>query len=361
MHHRNPDLEAELVRSPDDVALYQVYADWLGSQGDPRGELIALGLAPHSDEVAQRLTTLHALHDEAWLGGTFGSAISIGWKRGFVDTIKIGDDDAAEIDLAAGYAQVAQIRERPIGLVWRELVFGAFMDDDDYMPRWDAAAAALATHGVPPSLRSLRFDRGDYWDISSTHLGGLDVAYPLLGALESLYIEVGNMELGTIVLPALREFEVYTGGFTQENMRSVVDATWPALERLILRFGDSEDYGATCTLADVLPLFDRDLPNVRHLALANSGFTDALIPELATTKLLAQLETLDLGWGLLADAGAAALLKHRDAFAHLRKIDLKGSYLTAEAIAQLEDTFPDRLDTSDQKAPERYRYCQISE
>ena len=39
---RNPELESVVAASLDDPASYLVYADWLTSQGDPRGELIVV-------------------------------------------------------------------------------------------------------------------------------------------------------------------------------------------------------------------------------------------------------------------------------------------------------------------------------
>src|SRR5690606_38064295 len=41
----NPELEARIEQTPDDVHGYEVYADWLQSVGDPRGELIAVQAA----------------------------------------------------------------------------------------------------------------------------------------------------------------------------------------------------------------------------------------------------------------------------------------------------------------------------
>ncbi|MGZ3423537.1 MAG: WGR domain-containing protein, partial [Polyangiales bacterium] len=38
----NPELEAKIVADPNDTQAYLVFADWLQSKGDPRGELIAV-------------------------------------------------------------------------------------------------------------------------------------------------------------------------------------------------------------------------------------------------------------------------------------------------------------------------------
>ncbi|HEY1814001.1 MAG TPA: TIGR02996 domain-containing protein [Kofleriaceae bacterium] len=37
---RNTELEEQIFADPSDPAAYLVYADWLQSQSDPRGELI---------------------------------------------------------------------------------------------------------------------------------------------------------------------------------------------------------------------------------------------------------------------------------------------------------------------------------
>ncbi len=193
-----------------------------------------------------------------------------------------------------------------------------------------------------------------------TSVDGLAALYPQLAALERLAITLGHLELGAIDLPALRDFEVTTGGFTSENMQSVLAANWPKLERLSLTFGDSEDYGASTTLDDVLPLFTTSLPHLRHLALANAAFTDELLPALASSKLLAQLAKLELGQGHLSDVGAQVLIEHAAAFRHLEYIDISDSYIKPDVIARLVAALPtvvgveSQMDTDD-------RYCQIGE
>ncbi|HEU4727613.1 MAG TPA: TIGR02996 domain-containing protein [Kofleriaceae bacterium] len=61
MRARHPELEAQIVRDPDEPAGYLVYADWLMVCDDPRGELITLQVeharAP-SVETSERLALL---------------------------------------------------------------------------------------------------------------------------------------------------------------------------------------------------------------------------------------------------------------------------------------------------------------
>jgi len=366
---QNPELEAQIAKSPDDPAAYTVYADWLSERGDPRGELMTIQLRLEQDPgdvgLTARQVELFGQHGAAWLGPLAANKdAAVEWRRGFIDRVVLGADDYSNLDPDGQVALYAQLRALPAAALLRDLTFGAIADDDG-QPHWQHAITALVEHGVPASLRGLAFDRGSYWDISWTHLYALEPAYALLANLERLRIELGHMDLGTITLPALRSFEVHTGGFTKDNMRSIASATWPRLESLVLTFGDSEDYGAECELEDVLPLFDerfaRRHEHLRHLAIANAGFVDDAIPLLAKAPILRQLRSLDLSQGLLGDAGVNAIVAHADAFRNLERIDISDSYVGGDAIAALRKVVQD-VQAEDQKdADDDYRYCSIGE
>ena len=361
----NPELEAEIARAaPDDTAPYLVYADWLIEKGDPRGELIVAAVRGERDREQE----LHEAHDAAWLGELHGmEGVSKSWRNGFLFGITIGGTGnkrwgAVELDHREVYGK---LRALPVASQLRHLTFDATADDDG-MPDWWDAIHAIVEHGLPASLRGLEFDKGEYWDISSTELGELARIYPLAATLEQLRIRLGHMELGKIVLPALRDFEVTTGGFTKDNMQSVLDAEWPELERLILTFGDNEDYGAECQLADVLPLLDGSrIPNVRELGIANAPFLDDLIPELVRSPVLPRLTTLDLSLGTMSDAGADAIAKHADAFKHLAKLDLHRNFISDAACARVRELLPQadlaKQEAADEYDGEVYRYCKIGE
>lgn len=57
-------LLAQIIESPGDLVLRQVYADLLLDRGDPRGELIALQLAGRDPDRAAQLVAAHA---ERWI------------------------------------------------------------------------------------------------------------------------------------------------------------------------------------------------------------------------------------------------------------------------------------------------------
>jgi len=364
MPARNSELEGQIAKSPGDPAPYLVYADWLAEKGDPRGELITLSVAlekdPANTKLAERAQALHADHDAEWLAGVAGQdAIAVTWKYGFLESARLGGagdyDDTPEVELGELYAKLAPL---PSAALLRDLTFGAFGNDDGE-PTWHASW--LVDHGVSPALRRLAFDKGGYWDISWTYLDSLQPVYPLVPNLDTLYIKMGHMDFGEIDLPQLRDFEVYTGGFSAENMASVLAAKWPQLERLILRFGNQEDYGASCELSHVLPLLENPrTPKLKHLGLGNSGFADELIEPLARSPLLRQLETLDLSLGMLSDTGAALLAKHADAFKHLERIDVHQNYLSSDGLGTVTSALK-QTEGSEQKQGDDYRYCSISE
>jgi uncharacterized protein (TIGR02996 family) len=84
---RNAELEADLVAKPDDKALRAVFADWLQSQGDPWGELIALELAGKQPE-AEKLLKKH----RGDLCGGFDADL-FKWRGGFIDRIRLHHTD----------------------------------------------------------------------------------------------------------------------------------------------------------------------------------------------------------------------------------------------------------------------------
>jgi uncharacterized protein (TIGR02996 family) len=83
-------IEAELVAAVlaavDDDAPRAVYADWLQQNGDPRGELVALQLAPETPDGARRVQELLAERGARWLAA-YGDGIlkaTARFERGFV-------------------------------------------------------------------------------------------------------------------------------------------------------------------------------------------------------------------------------------------------------------------------------------
>jgi uncharacterized protein (TIGR02996 family) len=363
---QNPEFEAQIART-DDVAAYEVYADWLAERGDPRGELTMLALAVERDglqrakaEAVQAAMLLHE-HAPAWLGSFTRPHVhyALEWHRGWITTAALGsttwDDAMPEPDeLSALYAQ---LRALPAASLLRTLDFREF-GDDDYEPRWDGCLEMLAEHGVPESLWRLRLGRTGYWDISATSLDDLAPVCTLIPQLRELALELGHVNLGPLDLPELRSFELRTGGFTKQNLAAVLAAGWPKLERLALCFGEN-NYGGDCTAGDVARLLEHAPPQLVHLGLANAAFTDELVPLLAKRPLLRQLRTLDLPLGTFTDDGAALIVQHADAFGHLARLDISETCVTTAGVGALRRVVREVVDR-EMKAPDD-RYCAIGE
>jgi len=366
----NPDLEARILQNPDDKDAYAVYGDWLSEQADPRGELVAvqlkLAVAP-DDALRAREAKLLADHAGEWLGELAGldakKDFAVTWRYGFLASARIGppveEYGTSDIDFPGTIGKLVAL---PGITFLRELVVGA-KEYDDYPTSWFDSVEAIALHGAPAGLARLTFQRGGYWDISSTELGDLSVAYPKLARLRELMIELGAFELGTIDLPALRSLELVTGGLRKDNLQSIRTGNLPHLESLLLCIGQpGGDYNCDVELDDLKWIFAGEgLAGVRHLGLANASFADSIAAALPGSKILAQLETLDLSRGTMGDEGASAILAHADAFKHLERLDLSRGYFSDDVRAKLAALGPGIVLDDLQAADEDYRYVAIGE
>src|SRR5204862_4689896 len=122
-------------------------------------------------------------------------------------------------------------------------------------------------------------------DISAQHVGPIHVILPLYPNLERLAVHGNYARFGdALALPALRELEIVTSSLTRDNIASIVASSLPHLERCVVWFGDSQ-YGGECTVDDALAIaswIDARCPDVHHLGLVNTPFTDQLCQALAT-------------------------------------------------------------------------------
>ncbi|HEY7372965.1 MAG TPA: WGR domain-containing protein [Polyangia bacterium] len=363
---RNPELERAILADPDDEAAYQVYADWLQGEGDPRGELAALQVAlagGEARELRAREQALIEANREQLLGDLpdvkpddDGAPLKITWHAGWLRSARIAaSEEQALPDLYRSLLACASAR------FLRELTFGVAILDD--MNDYRDTNAVIAELGLPPAVRKLHFANPAYEEsmISSSDLGDVGVWLRGASGLRELTLEGGSMQLGAIDLPALRSFSVITGGFTTQNIRDVTQAGWPKLETLSLYFGD-DNYGASGGAEDVRPILEgRGLPALRELGLCNSEFADELAGLLGKSPVLRQLRVLDLSKGTLSDEGARALLASAPAFAHLERIDLTENFLSAEMVQAVEKLCPDVRAGDQRDGDEDDRYVAVGE
>jgi len=355
---RNPELEKAIFANPYDTDAYMVYADWLQDQGDPRGELIALQIGDKAD-AAQKLLAKHAdyfigpladhqkTHD-----GEDVDAFT--WKYGFIHALRLSHDSYGDEGFDGSLAEALDLLLRhPSGRFLTEItfVFNGDPNEDDLQSLID-----LLEKRAPASLRKLHFGDFQYagpssptatgtTEISWYSIGNLAKLWKAVPKLQTLITQCGSsestisnvgMKLGTLELPELVHAEFRTGGLEKANAKAIAAGKFPKIEHLEIWYGD-DNYGGDAGPKEVQLLLDRtDLPALRYLGLKNAVFTDELVVPLAKSKLLKQLEVLDLSMGCLTDAGAAEIAKHADAFGHLAKLDVSACYLTDAGIAALK-------------------------
>jgi uncharacterized protein (TIGR02996 family) len=360
----DPNLEKAIIAAPDSPDAYAVYGDWLSEQEDPLGELIAIDVAlakkPKDATLQKKRKKLLDDNKASWIGelDELKGEGTLEWYCGFLKSVKMGYEEYGETE---GLKAWTTLRKLPTSKFIQHLEFWIF-EDDDGEPSYEPIIKSMVSLGVPKTLRSLAFDVKGY-QISWTYLGDFSKLYPQLEKLETLRLAVGHMKLGTAIkLPSLKSFVVETGGFTKDNLKAVLAATWPNLETLSLCFGDDE-YGCNIKMKDLKPLLDgKSLKKVKHLGLRNAQFQDEICEEIVRAPILKQLKTLDLSKGILTERGAKALVENAKALGHLEKLDVSEGFIPEEWVKKLKKEFGKKLDVSDQeKSDDDYRYVRIAE
>jgi uncharacterized protein (TIGR02996 family) len=331
----NPELEAAIAANPDDRSAYLVFGDWLTAQGHPRGALIAEHAAGATIDKRQA----HLLFGEK-LARVADLIVDRTWRLGFLEKVKVASNpERRGGDLSLG-GVLEMLLDSLAGRFVRDLTLGiSTFESNDYGHEMQVIGAKPR-----PLLRSLYvgdFEREET-ELNWSSLGDASVMWAALPNLRELTLRSGTMELGEIVLPELRSFATRTGGLSKANLKSIALARWPKLEHLDVQIG-STNYGCDVELHDFTPLLERLPPSVRHLGLTNTEHSDALVPLLAASPALRQLESLDLSLGTLGVAGGEALIAHHTRFAHLKKLDLSESWLADDLIDRIREKLPQAI------------------
>lgn len=368
----NADLEAAIEANPDDPEPYLVYADWLQSQGDPRGELIAIqhGIFQKPEfRKWQELTRLEAQLLEKHAAALFGpfadqemqQSVKFTWQLGFMKSVRLATSYDAEHDVAD---LLAQLLDHPSARFLQEITVGLASTDGEN--EYQSVIDLLVKKAKPATLRSLflgDFEYPDETEMSWSHIGNASKLWSTFPGLRKVILQSGSMTLGKIELPECREFSARSGGLGADAVKSIVSARWPKLESLEIWFG-SENYGAEGTLEMIQPILDaRGLGSLKHLKLMNAEFTDEIAAALPGSKILAQLETLDLSMGCMTKAGVDAIAAKKDAFKHLTLLNIEDNAIE-EGQAEVLDGICKEVRIGEQspdRVEEDYRYTSVGE
>jgi uncharacterized protein (TIGR02996 family) len=339
----NEALEAAILRDPDDLAAYAVYGDWLAEQGDPRGELIATQIAANQTndpEMQRAALRVFAKHRDYFVGklGSMIATDSFTWRAGFIHRAVLSPDrllieDGARVASSLGEV-VAALIAHPSGRFLTELVVRTNNRDlwsNPISSQKDVVDAIAAAR--PLVLRRLQLGDVEY---GFANIGRLDQTWPALAPVHELVLQ-GDFSLGDVVLPELRTLDIWPNPFRKKLARELVEAQWPALRTLSLHLGYCFDH----VVRDLVALIHRtDMPALVDLRLLAFRHAQTLIEQLSRAPLLARLETLDLRHGSISDHGVRPILANAGAFAHLSRLDLSDTAITAKMFARLRHLLP---------------------
>jgi predicted DNA-binding WGR domain protein/photosystem II stability/assembly factor-like uncharacterized protein len=333
-------LATAIDENPADEGAWSVLADSLHTKGDPRGELASVQRQrqanPKDAALKKAEAELLKANREPFLGPLAGAkGLTLEWTDGYITSARLAnerddDDDDDDGEALSVPAMLGKLLDHPSGRFLRSLTVGLVThEENDY----GQIIAELAKRTLP-SLRSVflgDFD-SDETEISWSAIGNASPLYGSAPRLEALKLRSGSMTLGSLTHPRLKTLTIETGGLTRKNLKEFAGSALPSLESLSLQFGQ-DNYGCDIEAADLAGLLDaKRFPNLKHLGLTNAEFMNGAVALVAKSRLLPQLESLDLSLGTLGDEGAHALATYRPAFAHLKRLDLTKNYLSKEGV-----------------------------
>jgi uncharacterized protein (TIGR02996 family) len=369
-------LEASLAANPDDVASHAAYGDLLMEQGDPRGEFIQVQLALEDSsckgsrrkELQDREANLLLEHERAWLGGladhlieeqlpeyqrAAGYVNKWSFRRGWLDDIDWYRTDVEKVRALVRAPEARLLSRLSLGEVGYEDGFapepGEGIENTEY--------PCLHILQKAPFLANLRFLRvGEKVDFDEQYhncrtsgegLPELVAEMPRLEELQALALGGGMDLLFALNLPHLHTLVVYHEREVHPLGRLAANPSLAALRTLRIHPAHSYDEGYL-PYASVEPLFNSPhLTGLRHLHLYSSNMGDDGVAELVRSGMLRRLETLDLRFGAVTDAGARMLANCPDT-RRLKVLSLANNMLSEDGCRLLEGLGLPALRTDEQ-------------
>ena len=340
------ELEAAILRDPDDLSTYAVLGDVLAERGDPRGELIATQLAAEATndpELRRAALRVFAKYREYFIGelGSMIAADSFTWRAGYIYRAVLSHDRLlieGGTRVAASIAEVvARLLAHPSARYLVDLVIRT--SDRDAWGRSIGSqrdAVDRIAEARPLALRRLQLGDATY---GYSHIGRLEHAWTALAPLHELALE-GEFQLGQLVLPELRRLALQPMPLRRRGGKELLEADLPKLESLRITFHDYPQHVAR----EITQLVHRDdMPALAHLALRAYRSPDDVIDALSRSTLLGRLQTLDLSHGQVTDRGLRPIFANVDAFRHLAVLDLSSTAVTAKQFARLQRVLPNAV------------------
>lgn len=206
-----------------------------------------------------------------------------------------------------------------------------------------STVTALAK-GLPESLETLTLFEFPIVELFHDSKCDPTPAFGAMKSLRHLTLQAGAIAIkATPDLPELRSLHVRCAGLAREALAPLLAASWPRLEELTLWLG-AERYGATVTAADLAPLLSGErTPALKTLRLQAVEGAEALVEPLLAAPLVRRLETLDLSFGLLDDAGLARLVASEETWRGLARLELRETAVTEAGAKKARAALGERL------------------
>jgi hypothetical protein len=353
----NPMLEQTIFADPTSPAAWQAYGEWLRSQNDPRGELIAMESAGGSTQAEQ----IYAANKAEWAGSALAELMeqakdneeegercfSLVWEHGFIKSVRVQVE--WDIDMPSPVEMLRTTLNSPAAQFIQCITIGVVdMEGENFYNQVNLAISECGTLNCMRELFIGDFD-AEECEISWSEIGDVSKLYPVLPNLEKLKLRGGAIELGQLKHDKLKELIIETGGLSGSSVRSLAAADLPELVHAEIYFGD-ENYGAEGDISMIMPLLEAKVfPKVKYLGLENSEFEDDIAMSIATSPMLKQLDVLDLSQGTMTNKGAEAILANVDNFKHLQKLNLTENFIDKETQRLLEAALPGIVSLGEQK------------
>jgi uncharacterized protein (TIGR02996 family) len=324
---RNPGLEAAIASDPEDPAPYLVYADWLQSQGEPWGELIAVSTAAEGQtdsgaflrmkKAKSALEAIRATLLTPEVAGAKPGDLTLEWRRGFVNGAKVRP---------AGLVEPLVASPAAVGLVSLEVLH----------PGADVVETIARR---PPPLATLTI--GSPYVPRSASIASLE-KIAALPRLEDLHVHGKLDPPGPIEHARLLRLSI-DSELSKKHLRALAKASLPALRTLSLGF-----QGGKRTAEDVLAVIEsKGLPSLRALGIFSCVFSADIAARLAKGDLLPRLEQLALKGSFDAESAVEELIANAPAFRHLKLLDVGGNPLPVALADRLMAVLPEaKLDVN---------------
>jgi uncharacterized protein (TIGR02996 family) len=361
-------LEMALVENPDDLASHMAYADYLEEQGDPRGELIRIGLEledasrPPAErkKLQAREKKLIAKHKAAFFGeflsliepkddGERDPALKCEYtlRRGWVDSLKLDYYHVEDMRRVARSPELRLLRTLDLGQTGYEdddYERGDDIPEDTYYPQLFPLARASNLANVREFFLGDSEAREGMDDLqygTSCHTPGDGVLGVIkqMPKVEEIHLYAHRVDttqlFGLKTLDYLRVLRVYHNN----NYPLAVLAKNPSLGRLthLLTHPHAMDgeHPYIRTPAVKALVNSTTLLALTHMQLRLSDMGDKGVKEIVASGILTRLKVLDLQHGCVSDKGADLIAKCADA-KKLERLDLMDNALSPAGVAALE-------------------------